>query len=183
MGALCRRIALAAIHERDYSNTIQYKELLAKCRVEPESICEWLAGKKCLLLIDEINNIKGFKEKQSGRDPESPESVFADFLRDNFLRTPGRYFVFTSHLVSTSLALKVYLDNNSERKVELRQLPLIPSVRAAATSFNWFDLNARQALYFGLVPALIYTFHKKKAPSAKRKSASDEWQEQKPVYK
>jgi len=63
----------------------------------------------------------------------------------------------------------------------LRELSLITSLRVAQANFNWPSLNPRQALYFGMIPALIHEAHLETIhvggehlPSAKRALAIEE---------
>jgi len=53
------------------------------------------------------------------------------------------------------------MDSVSERQVDLRQLPLIPSLREARAKLGWPTMTIREALYRARVPALISVTHKK----------------------
>jgi hypothetical protein len=48
------------------------------------------------------------------------------------------------------------MENLSSRNVLLRELPLINNVVDAATILGWSDLTARDIIFYGSVPALIY---------------------------
>jgi len=77
------------------------------------------------------------------------------FLRDNFLVDAGRFFIFSSHEVATVAKVSEYFYSFSNRPVQLFELPLITSVSEAANIFN-VCLTERDALFYGLIPALIH---------------------------
>ena len=126
---------------------------------------EWMGKARCVLLIDELNNL----ENLASRTSES--EAFADFLRDNFLKVAGRYFVFTTHEAFITGQLSKLMDSKSNRKFAHRALPLIPSLLAAQNAFKWKDLNAREAIYCGLIPALILMKCRSTFPTEKRRTA------------
>jgi hypothetical protein len=78
-------------------------------RVVPNSIETWLGDNKCLLLIDELNQIPHLVDKGNETAKE-----FAFFLKKNFLSSKGRYFVFSSHIPSTGDQLSRYLDAQAQ---------------------------------------------------------------------
>jgi hypothetical protein len=65
--------------------------------VSPASVSEWLAGAKCILVVDELNKIK-------------MNSAIASFLKKNFLLQPGRGLVFSLHGVSLNGLLCDFMD-------------------------------------------------------------------------
>jgi len=76
-------------------------------------------------------------------------------LKNLFLIRKGREFCFSSHLATTSLALKKFLPDPSNREMILQKLPLISSLSEAQTKLGYQRLSAREALYFGLIPGLL----------------------------
>jgi hypothetical protein len=48
------------------------------------------------------------------------------------------------------------MESSSSREMVVRGLPIVPRVSVAAENFNWSDLNARQVLFYGGIPALVY---------------------------
>ena len=80
----------------------------------------------------------------------------SDVLKNTFLKPHGCYFVFSSHLVSTTYELSAYMDSFSQRNLAVHKLPLIPSLKVAEVLLHFPKLNAQQALFYGLIPALIY---------------------------
>jgi hypothetical protein len=150
IGAVCSRIAFAASHDRDFGRSLKQYVHFAKQKwdVTVQHIEEWLGDKPCVLLIDELNNL-----------PQS--RPLADFLKSNFVSCANRYLVFSSHVLATIRELSEFMDGSggSKRGVVLRELPLIPSLRMAQANFWWPSLNAREALFYGMVPALIHEAH------------------------
>jgi hypothetical protein len=146
VGALCRRIAFAGIKGRDFAEAKDQYEQFQSVDVTEGQILEWLGTKPCVLLIDELNNMP-------------PSSQLASFLKTNFVNKRNRYLIFSSHVVSTTTELAAFMETASSRQVLVRHLPLIPSLEVAKKNFSWPALNAREALFYGLVPALIYEAH------------------------
>jgi len=70
-----------------------------------------LGDTPCVLLIDELNNLNQSKD-------------LSEFLRDVFLKSFHRYFVFSSHEVITTGKLVDFMANYSNRDVLIRPLPL-----------------------------------------------------------
>jgi hypothetical protein len=162
LGAVCKRIAFAALKGMNY-DAPQFEEF-ENTSVSSEQINVWLGQTGCVLLIDELNNL-----------PMSTE--LAEFLKNVFLKPANRYLVFSSHVTSTSVELSKYIETYNSRQIVSRPLPLIPSLATAVTNFNWPTLNPREALYYGLVPALIHEARLQNIrsfghlPSAKRMTA------------
>ena len=152
--ALCRRIAFSALRNRDDDNLRTEYEQFFNAHVTADVIVKWLHSTSCILFIDELNNLSSISEDNT------QEAVgFAEFLKKNFLSARNRYFVFSSHVVSTTGQLAKYMESSSARGVVIRALPLIPDVLTAANNFNWPALNARIALYYGLIPSMIHEAH------------------------
>jgi hypothetical protein len=99
-----------------------------------------------VLLIDELNQF-------------SLGSAVVRFLKDNFLVNAGRYFVFSSHLFTTTTQLSQLMETNSNRGVIIRALPLIPSVDDASTKLNR-NVPVEVAFFCGLIPALIFLYQR-----------------------
>ena len=107
----------------------------------------WLEGSLCVLFIDEINKLE--LNNGSGR-------VFSTFLQDNFLSYKGRYFVFTSHVLTTGGSLTQYMDQHIARNVKDITLPVIDDLQLASTTLQ-IDLKVGDCIYFGNSPALNFT--------------------------
>jgi hypothetical protein len=116
-----------------------------------ESILTWLGDKKCLLLIDELNQIPHLEEGN-----EEVAQMFAQFLKENFLRSFGRYFIFSSHISVTGERLSQFMDSKSSRNIIVKQLPLICSLSETRQALGLKSLTAQQDLYYGMVPASIF---------------------------
>jgi hypothetical protein len=140
LSALCQRIAYANLKDQN----MDFFQFRKKNFLTFESLISWLANKDCLLLIDELNNIE-------------MEVSFAMFLKQNFLKSRGRYLVFSSHIYFISTQLVDFMESSS-REVIVSELPLIPSISVALESLRLQNLGPHQAVYFGLMLALIYTF-------------------------
>jgi len=146
LGALCRRIAFAARRERNAT----FKKDFANAHVKPEQIIKWLGKNPRVLLIDELNLCTALSEKSN------PSTDLASFLRVHFLEKENQYFAFSSHVISPVAKLCTYLDSVNDRSIAIRELPLIRNVLNATKIFDWPQLYARKALFYGLVPALIH---------------------------
>ena len=127
-------------------------------------ISRWLADTPCALLIDELNVLE--LDKDTG-------PLLTKFLKEEFLLKPGRYFVFSSHVVPSGRGLADFMDSISERGLIIRQLPLIPSMSDTRSKLECPDLTVQQALFRGRVPALIYhtRFSVQPPPFVKRTAA------------
>lgn len=170
IAALCRRIAFAAMKGRDFSQSLEQFKPFLKVKVSKETIIAWLDNTPCVLLIDELNNLT-----EMGNAGSAAGQEMADFLKSEFLSRRNRYFVFSSHVISTVGKLMMFMDSNSNRAVMLHQLPLIPSLAAVNEAFNYHELTDRVALYCGKIPALIFEHKKGTPPNARRNGAIDEW--------
>ena len=140
VGALCRRIAFAALDIE--SPASEDWKRFANTYVTSEDVIAWLGKTPCLLLIDELNLLHCGKE-------------VAGFLKDHFLSTMGRYFVFSSHVVPASELLSKFLDNTSLRKVLIWGLPLVETMADAQVKLGWPAITVREVLARGRLPGLI----------------------------
>jgi hypothetical protein len=172
-GALCRRIAFSAMKGQDFEDLgAQFGPFLQKSASQ-NLIRDWLGQSPCVLLVDELNNLKSLERYG---DESARECAF--FLKKMFLNLKNRYLVFSSHVVSTTLQLSTFMESSSSREVILRTLPVIPKVTIAAQNFKWTELNAREVLYYGRVPALVHearldseTYGNIHLPNQKRREA------------
>lgn len=165
LGALCRRIAFAALKQRDATRA-GFK-VFRPTSVRESDIISWLGATPCMLLIDELNvGLDGVEA--------SDVAPLVQFLKDNFLFTQGRYFAFSSHVVPGGRGLADFMDSVSERGIVIHQLPLIPSMEDARRKFQWPDLTVRQALFRGRVPALISYTRGSVPPSFDKRNAAIE---------
>jgi hypothetical protein len=124
---------------------------------EEESFLKWIGATPCVLLIDEMNNLKCLE------NAESPEaSAFCEFIKFHFVGKENRFFVFSSHVMGTLPFFSEFMDasRGSARTVELQKLPLVPSLAKAITLSESLD-STREAVYYGLVPGMIYEAPKK----------------------
>ena len=142
--AVCCRIAFAASRDRNFGQSlVQFEAFRSQWKVRAKDIEAWLGNQPCVLLVDELNNL-----------PQSWH--LADFLKRNFVSPANRYLVFSSHVLAASSELAAFMESYNSRQVILREIPLIPSLQVAAETLRWPSLNAREALYYGMVPALIH---------------------------
>lgn len=111
--------------------------------VDSKSIKDWLGETDCILFVDELNLLT------------SVSAELTKVLKTHFLVSKGRVFCFSSHLATTSPALKEFTPNPSNRETILQQLPLISSLREARENLGYPKMSAREALYFGLIPGLL----------------------------
>jgi hypothetical protein len=84
------------------------------------------------------------------------EEDVARFLKENFLVTSGRYFVFSSHVATTADTLKSFFAWPSDRRVHVQRLPLIHALAPAARQLGCPALSAHEAVFLGRIPALVY---------------------------
>jgi len=178
--ALLLRIAFAAWEEIDEKYNAQVKmgqikssgskrKLLSsefrafreQYHVTKRDVVEWLGAEPALLIIDELNNL----DKLATKDSEGTKEM-ADFIKTYFLKEQGRYFVFSTHILSTLECFGVYMEHSSssDRGVLLQELPLVDNLASAKALKN--DLRgAREAIYYGLMPGLIHDRSKRKPQS------------------
>lgn len=139
---LCDRIGFAA--RKGDLRKMNWRDFRDIYHVDPESIEEWL-GKEgdCILFIDELNLLSSISVEVT------------QILKESFLIKKGRQFCFSSHFATTSLALRHFLPDPSNREMILRKLPLISSLSEARNKLVYPKLSARETLYFGLIPGLL----------------------------
>jgi hypothetical protein len=139
VNALLRRIAFAALDIE--SRTREDWKRFSNTWVTSENVMAWLGKTPCLLLIDELNLL------HCGRE-------VAGFLRDHFLSTAGRYFVFSSHVVPVGEGMSRFLGNTILREVLIWELPLVFSMDDARL-LGWPAITVREVLWQGRLPGLI----------------------------
>ena len=162
VSALCRRIAFAALN-LPHPSKHDYDAFAKTLVVTVDDVVTWLHGSKCVLLIDELNLLKMSK---------SHAADFTDFLKTRFLLDAGRFFVFSSHVMPSSESLSNFMDNMSNRGVNLCQLPLIPSLVDARRKLECPTLAIREALFRARVPALISVTLGKGTPTFDKRQAA-----------
>lgn len=175
--ALCTRIAFAALKTRHYDGSLpaQFTSFQNKhYSITNEDILSWLGDVPALLLVDELNNLSELAVKNSYGARE-----FARFIKDTFLAQEGRYFVFTSHVLTTLGFLGVFLDpsNASDRHVVMHELPLVDNL-STASSYLYSSLDAREAIYYGLMPGMIFEWGQKHSVAGKRNNAIKKYNEE-----
>ena len=157
VSALCLRIAFAALKDDDPAKNESSKEALGACfgdfksanRVTKSDIITWLSKKPCLLLIDDMNI-------GTENAPSDSKSELYLFLKRYFLSGAMRYFVFSSHIISTSFEAKDYLDSKGHRRMIPNWLPQIPDLASVSLSLHLdFRLTALRAIYNGLISSLL----------------------------
>jgi hypothetical protein len=157
LAAFRRRVAYYSLKEVGSSNDFEkYREM----EFSESDLLEWLGDRPCVLFLDELNLLG-----------DRMDQKFAAFVKSRFLKPSGRYFVFSSHVANTLRKLSAYMDSVSNRSVLAPELPLIPSLSVAAEKFKLPDLNPREAIYYGTIPALIYEASRRCAPNDKRDEA------------
>jgi len=149
--AICRRIAFAALPHTKKRQKQEFANFAKVVEVSSSVIVQWLGASPRILFIDELNKLEGMT------DPGNVEMQdLAEFLKTYFLSNDMQYFVFSSHVVSSSYQLSGFMDSRSKREVIIRELPLIANLSTAWNTFNYEQLNARQLLHYGCIPALVY---------------------------
>jgi hypothetical protein len=144
LGALCRRVAFAAMKGRDFNDCHQFNNSYQHMDVQPNQILDWLKGTRRVLLIDGLNALTHIN------------APFNEFLRDNFLNCSGQYHIFSSH--AHRMALNGYMpDIQSARSVSVHTLPLISTVKEACDAFGGADnITPTKVLFYGKIPAMLY---------------------------
>jgi hypothetical protein len=132
--------------------------------IQESDILKWLGQKPANLLVDELNSLRGLAVQNS------PE--IARFIKTNFLAPPGRFLVFSTHILSTLDAFGAFLDlsNASERSVLLQELPLLHCLTEAKILHPNLK-GAREAVYYGLMPGLLHVVAPMPTPAIKRSRA------------
>ena len=164
--ALCHRIAFAALKTAQSGPRSKFDNFRETISIDKRSIVDWLGDNKCVLLIDELN--------VGTKDAEIRElRKFYAFLKTHFLQPSGRYFVFSSHVVSTSEHVSTYMESVSERQVTIKELPVIRNLSEATSALELTEqLSAIRAIYNGLIPSLV--LQPTKFDFSKRDDAADQ---------
>lgn len=170
--ALLRRIVFMASHnggaERNIDTFDNFNE--KRQQVEPKDFLEWLGDSACILLVDELNNLDELSKKNS---PAASE--FATFLKRHFIARSNRYFVFSSHKVSTLEYFSLFADpGDSVRSVVLQELPITDNLAKATKLKPGLD-SAREAIYYGLIPGLIHESNVARSIVGKRDILTNEF--------
>ena len=157
--ALLRRIVFMASHNGgNKRNTGTFDDFTKKTgHVDEEDFLKWLGdadSSPCFLIVDELNNLNQLSKKNS-----SAATEFGRFIQRNFISTRNRYFVFSSHEVSTLEFFSFLIDPHPSKghmpPVILQELPITDTLSKARKLKS--NLNsAREAIYYGLLPGLIY---------------------------
>jgi hypothetical protein len=108
--ALCQRIAFVASQERtgDEHLAVAYKAFRKQNYfVDPDDIEKWIAEHRVILMVDELNLLK---ELDKSRSFEARR--FAKFIKTNFMDQSERYFLFSSHKVSTARKFDTFMPNS-----------------------------------------------------------------------
>ncbi|CAB9524871.1 hypothetical protein SEMRO_1597_G284900.1 [Seminavis robusta] len=170
--ALLIRIAFVALKDRpDEPEPDDFLDFCKRREYVPEADIEkWLGDTPALLILDELNNLTPLSSETKSKSV----TQFARFIKGNFITPRGCFFVFSSHVVSTLQKFGNYLDPSeaSERDVILQELPLIDNLRDAR-NLKANLTGAREAVYYGLMPGLLYDQSNKsvKAAGVKKNTA------------
>ena len=154
--ALCKRIAFEATCKETTlkGKRVAYELFDSEEYIfNPVALSRWLGVTPVVLLIDELNSLKSATKLGTTKAKE-----FGDFIRRKFLVGENRYTVFSTHTLSTLHLFVEVVDSSdsSDRTVRLHSLPLIPNLAIAREKLN-SRLNATDAIYYGLMPAMIFT--------------------------
>jgi len=159
--ALLRRIAFAASVDKVSSTNEGKEELFNKFLDkkpvwEIDSFLKWIDDAPCLLLIDQLNNLNALTKRNSDAAED-----FGLFLQRHFIGKKNRYLVFSSHLLGANVFFREYVDrsNGSCRSIILQELPIVSSLQEATSLKPSLD-STREAVYYGLVPGMIYEAQK-----------------------
>nr|ABI14350.1 unknown [Pfiesteria piscicida] len=130
-------------------------------------IVDHLKDQKAVLLIDELNqliNVDASPDDAQSRD-------VAAFLKEHFLSTVGRYFVFSSHIQTLSWKLSTYMESTSDRGTEIAQLSLARTIDELRDMGRECSAVTRgEAAFYGAIPALVFSV------KALGFQATDRWQ-------
>jgi hypothetical protein len=155
--ALCLRIAFAALRKLEQTSKTraqQFEEFRSRdILVEPKLILQWLGDSSAVLLVDELNNLRELAKRQS-----KEASAFGRFVKDNFLGMENRYLVFSSHLLDTFEFFSLHVDpsGGSIRPVVLQELPMVDDLSTVMQKLMPHLKGPREAIYYGLIPAMIF---------------------------
>ena len=159
--SLLVRIAYAIATDDATSGMPLHDKRKLRFTTTEDAVLEWLDKNNCVLLMDELNKCI------------SPEIVGSGdvvrFIRDNFVRTTGRYYVFSTHVSSTTKVVRMLgaaSIASSERSVHLVGMPLVKNQSEWETLTN---SAGDHPAWFGLSPGLIVT------AKADRETLSAKW--------
>jgi hypothetical protein len=173
--ALLRRIVFMASHNNGKKrNNGTFADFLNKKQyIEPKDFLKWLGDFKstpCVLIVDELNNLHELSERNS-----QAATVFADFVKMHFIGIPNRYFVFSSHKVSTLEYFSFFANQGgSVRSVVLHELPITDTLQKALKLKPTLD-SAREAIYYGLLPGLIYESQSTRSIVGRRETLTNQF--------
>jgi hypothetical protein len=174
--ALCQRIAFAALKDPllDEDNKARaFEDFRSQIYdIRPKDIEKWIGSSRVILIIDELNNLTALTDEHS----ETAKS-FGNFVKRLFIQPRGRYFVFSSHVLSTVATLGEFLDTGSARHVTLQELPLVDSLSTAMKHLHPSLHGAREAIYYGLMPGMVYETANRKVVAGKRAVAMRHYKE------
>ena len=171
--ALLRRIVYMAVHNDARQRNLKTFDVFVnkKHNIEPRDFLEWLGDSTtCVLIVDELNNLDELLRENSLAAVE-----FAKFVKQHFMAVENRYFVFSSHQVSTVEFFSLFVDpsKGSVRPVVLQELPIADTLTKALKLKSTLD-SAREAIYYGLLPGLIYYSPEKNEEEELRNNQSEE---------
>jgi hypothetical protein len=161
-------------HARDKTRAFQQFSS-RNYKIEAEHIQDWLGDTPVILLVDELSNLTELTARNS---PQATK--FGQFIKNNFLGRRERYFVFSSHLLTTLGFFGEFLDPSvgSTRHVILQELPLVTNLTIARDCLYQSLNGSREAIYYGLVPGMIYEKGRGKPIVGKKQSAVERYLEE-----
>ena len=127
------------------------------CNVDVQRVEDWLFKSRVILLIDELDKLLVPVASPGSR---KTRDLLGDFLKRKFVILPGCYVIFSSHTVASLIEFILVVDwsTTSCRSVMLQTLPRVTDFIVAGERLG-LSLRARNAIYYGLVPAMIYNQH------------------------
>jgi hypothetical protein len=143
------RIAYASYRNR--KDAVKFAKFREGVNVSEEDVVSWLKQTPAILLIDELNGLDALNDQPK----ETLSRPISQFLKKYFLRSAGRYFIFSSHVVGTTDKLVKFMDDNANRDVTVLQLPLVCSVKEATESFGKSSISAADIVLVGNITALL----------------------------
>jgi hypothetical protein len=184
--ALLRRFvfALSSIeHGRDIAYyTKAFNEFCEKVGpIDHFKITKWLGKSRVVLLIDELDNLD-----LSNLDIRSEAAeALGDFLRIYFIASPDRYVLFTSHLLGTVTKFFEIIGRAlpSSRGIVRESLPIADDMLEIQEYLNPHGLEVLQAIYYGLLPGLIFDQRNGPHTNTATKAAVQKFDDQPMDYK
>lgn len=158
--ALLKQIAFAAWKPQNgadggCTSELQEEFLSKDCATLLDTIETWLGSSPASLLIDELNNLNHLCDDT--KSAVKTAALFGLFLKDYFCKCSGRYFVFSSHIISFIECIGDFLcpELASEGCTALQELPIIQTF-AEAKQLKSDLKGAREAVFYGCLPGLIH---------------------------